>query len=307
MADAAPAEQPQACATRPALPTQPGLKAAAALSYDQPPCSSRGPLPSPPTTPPPLNPSRPPPPPPPPPTHPASCAPALLVQPRTEVEGVVREEPLVVEGVAQQLRDRGAGHGLAVVELVGHVPRVEHLVQRLHVGLHPRRRHHALGVPATAAAVAVVGGGDLLLPWLGTQLHRPRHPQSCVAPPHSRHRGLSSPWPDAVFSACPQPLSSQSQDFRLVACEDGVACGHPRARGHNAVVVACHCHHRASIVVISAGHMPISRQVAGKDDHVGPALTGSMSRAASSAPPQKAPGPETGPAWPRCVWKAADR
>lgn len=74
----------------------------------------------------------------------------LVVHAADEVEGVVGEEPLVVQRVAQQLRHSGAAHGLVVAVLVHHLPRGEQLLQRLEVGLEARGGNHALGVAANA-------------------------------------------------------------------------------------------------------------------------------------------------------------
>mmetsp|Transcript_46629 Transcript_46629/g.118977 ORF Transcript_46629/g.118977 Transcript_46629/m.118977 type:complete len:301 (+) Transcript_46629:71-973(+) len=77
----------------------------------------------------------------------------LVVHAADEVEGVVGEEPLVVQRVAQQLRHSGAAHGLVVAVLVHHLPRGEQLLQRLEVGLEARGGNHALGVERLHAGV----------------------------------------------------------------------------------------------------------------------------------------------------------
>ena len=63
----------------------------------------------------------------------------FLIQPSTEVEGVVGEEPLVVQGVAQQLRHGSHAHGPPVRELVLDPPLLDHLVQRPRVCLEAGR------------------------------------------------------------------------------------------------------------------------------------------------------------------------
>lgn len=72
----------------------------------------------------------------------------LLIKAGADVEGVVGEEALVVEGVAQQLRAGCHAQGPPVIELVADVALLQHLVQRARIRLEPWRQDRQLVRPA---------------------------------------------------------------------------------------------------------------------------------------------------------------
>ena len=87
----------------------------------------------------------------------------------------------------------------------------------------------------------------------------------CISSPH--------PCPAAAAEVQPCPAGSQGEDLGLVACEDGVPCGHASAGSHHAVVVTRHRHHSAAVVVVAA-----KAAEAGGDERQRPVATAAAQR-----------------------------